>query len=194
MYAAYEALSDRMKQYLAGLTAIHDGEGYRGQYANYGVKDKPSYPRAEHPVVRTHPVTGKKPPPPQKTQTCSRITLRSRPSSDPLSSSLDGRLMPTGSRAVPDDVVAACAPEDDVKTRELTRGSSLKWAGVAVEAPCQAGHRRLLFVLDPHKVNSAIPLPTPTSETAHAALRRAMRRASRYRAAVTVRTAGAASI
>ena len=60
MYAAYEALSDRMKTYLDGLTAIHDGEHYRGQYANYGIADKPSYPRAEHPVVRTHPVTGKK--------------------------------------------------------------------------------------------------------------------------------------
>jgi taurine dioxygenase len=61
MYAAYEALSDRMRQYLDGLTAIHDGEDvYRGLYANYGVADKPSYPRAEHPVVRTHPVTGRK--------------------------------------------------------------------------------------------------------------------------------------
>jgi taurine dioxygenase len=61
MYAAYEALSDRMKLYLDGLTAVHDGEPvYRGLYANYGVADKPSYPRAEHPVVRTHPVTGRK--------------------------------------------------------------------------------------------------------------------------------------
>ena len=60
MYAAYEALSDRMKAYLEGLTAIHDGEGYRGQYANFGVKEKESYPRAEHPIIRTHPVTGKK--------------------------------------------------------------------------------------------------------------------------------------
>jgi len=60
MYAAYEALSDRMKTYLEGLTAIHDGDHYRGQYTNYGIADKPSYPRAEHPVVRTHPVTGKK--------------------------------------------------------------------------------------------------------------------------------------
>jgi taurine dioxygenase len=59
MYAAYEALSERMKSYLAGLTAIHDGEDvYRGLYQ--GVADKPSYPRAEHPVIRTHPVTGKK--------------------------------------------------------------------------------------------------------------------------------------
>jgi len=60
MYAAYEALSDRMKTYLDGLTARHNGEHYRGQYANYGVKDKESYPYADHPVVRTHPVTGRK--------------------------------------------------------------------------------------------------------------------------------------
>jgi taurine dioxygenase len=60
MYAAYDALSDRMKTYLEGLTARHNGEHYRGQYANYGVKDKESYPYADHPVVRTHPVTGKK--------------------------------------------------------------------------------------------------------------------------------------
>src|SRR6266849_11216604 len=61
MYAAYEALSDRMKTYLEGMTAIHDGEQvYRGLYKNYGVADRPQYPRAEHPVVRTHPVTGKK--------------------------------------------------------------------------------------------------------------------------------------
>jgi taurine dioxygenase len=61
MYAAYEALSDRMKAYLEGLTALHDGEHvYRGTYSNFGVKDKPNYPRAEHPVVRTHPVTGRR--------------------------------------------------------------------------------------------------------------------------------------
>ncbi|MGD0431629.1 MAG: TauD/TfdA family dioxygenase [Acetobacteraceae bacterium] len=61
MYAAYEALSDRMKAYLEGLTALHDGEeAYRGTYKNAGMQDKPVYPRAEHPVVRTHPVTGNK--------------------------------------------------------------------------------------------------------------------------------------
>jgi taurine dioxygenase len=61
MYAAYEALSDRMKAYLEGLTALHDGEdAYRGTYKNLGIEDKPVYPRAEHPVIRTHPVTGKK--------------------------------------------------------------------------------------------------------------------------------------
>ncbi|MBM3629246.1 MAG: taurine dioxygenase [Alphaproteobacteria bacterium] len=61
MYAAWESLSDRMKSYLAGMRAVHDGEHvYRGLYSNLGVADKPSYPRAEHPVVRVHPVTGRK--------------------------------------------------------------------------------------------------------------------------------------
>ena len=37
MYAAYEALSDRMKAYLDGLIAVHDGEeSYRGTYKNLG--------------------------------------------------------------------------------------------------------------------------------------------------------------
>jgi len=61
MYAAYEALSNRMQAYLAGLTAVHDGEHvYRGLFESFGEPDRPSYPRAEHPVVRTHPVTGRK--------------------------------------------------------------------------------------------------------------------------------------
>mgnify|MGYP000252797784 CR=1 FL=1 len=61
MYAAYDALSDRLKTYLDGLIAVHSGEHvFRGRYANYGIKDKPAYPQAEHPVVRTHPVTGRK--------------------------------------------------------------------------------------------------------------------------------------
>ena len=55
MYAAYEALSDRMKAYLDGLTALHDGEQtYRGLYANYGVADRAAIsacrtPRGTHP-------------------------------------------------------------------------------------------------------------------------------------------------
>lgn len=60
MYAAYEALSDRMKAHLDGLNAIHDGEHvYRGLYRNLGVADKPTYPCSSHPVVRTHPWTGR---------------------------------------------------------------------------------------------------------------------------------------
>jgi taurine dioxygenase len=59
MYAAYEALSEPMKRLLEGMTAIHEGEQiYRGRY---GVDDRgKQFPRAEHPVIRTHPVTGRK--------------------------------------------------------------------------------------------------------------------------------------
>ena len=61
MYAAYDALSDRMKAYLDGMTAFHDGEQvYRGLYKNSNVAEKEQYPRATHPVVRTHPVTRRK--------------------------------------------------------------------------------------------------------------------------------------
>src|SRR5437868_2199324 len=48
------------EQHLEGLTARHDGEHYRGQYKNFGIHHKESYPSANHPVVRTHPVTGRK--------------------------------------------------------------------------------------------------------------------------------------
>lgn len=59
MYAAYDALSEKMRSYLEGLTAVHSGEHiYRGTYE--GVEDKASYPRSSHPVVRTHPETGRK--------------------------------------------------------------------------------------------------------------------------------------
>ena len=61
MYAAHDALSERMKAYLEGLTALHESEHvYRGTYANFGIADKPVYPSASHPIVRTHPVTGRK--------------------------------------------------------------------------------------------------------------------------------------
>ena len=59
MYAAYETLSDRMKTYLEGLTALHVGD-YRGVYAHHGVKDKDTSVSAVHPVVRVHPMTGRK--------------------------------------------------------------------------------------------------------------------------------------
>jgi len=61
MYAAYDALSDRMKAHLDGLQAVHDGEHvYRGLFRDLGVADKPAYPSAIHPVIRTHPWTGRK--------------------------------------------------------------------------------------------------------------------------------------
>src|SRR5262249_18413563 len=59
MYAAYEALSQPMKRLLEDCTALHEGEHvYRGRY---GVKDEGKvFPKAEHPVIRTHPVSGRK--------------------------------------------------------------------------------------------------------------------------------------
>ena len=62
MSKAYDALSDRMKTYLDGLMATHDGERvWRGRYSDQGIDDTGKvYPKAVHPVVRTHPVTGKK--------------------------------------------------------------------------------------------------------------------------------------
>jgi len=59
MYRAYETLSEPLRKMLEGLTAVHDGEHvYRGRY---GMKDEGRvFPRSEHPVIRTHPVTGKK--------------------------------------------------------------------------------------------------------------------------------------
>ncbi|MGX1197306.1 TauD/TfdA dioxygenase family protein [Parvibaculum sp. MBR-TMA-1.3b-4.2] len=57
MYAAYDALSDRMKDYLEGLYAVHDGEHVYRPITNDPDK---KFPCNEHPVVRTHPVSGKK--------------------------------------------------------------------------------------------------------------------------------------
>ncbi len=50
MYAAYDALSDRMKTYLDGLTALHDGVPVFGE----------GTPKAVHPVIVRHPESGRK--------------------------------------------------------------------------------------------------------------------------------------
>ena len=50
MYAAYDALSDKMKEYLRGLTATHDGTRVFG----------PGTPVSVHPVIIRHPVTGRR--------------------------------------------------------------------------------------------------------------------------------------
>jgi taurine dioxygenase len=64
MYAAYDALSDHMKRLLSGLSAVHSVS-----YAAYvkALGDKVKVDKrggdersAEHPVVRTHPVTKRK--------------------------------------------------------------------------------------------------------------------------------------
>ncbi len=62
MYAAYEALSAPMKSMLEGLHARHAGErtyrGYFGQQPDE-MRDG-TYPEFVHPVVRTHPESGRK--------------------------------------------------------------------------------------------------------------------------------------
>ena len=58
MVAVFESLSDSMQRFLEGMTAVHDGEYvYRGRYEGASEEGK-TYPRSEHPVVRTHPVSG----------------------------------------------------------------------------------------------------------------------------------------
>lgn len=57
MYAVYDALSPRMKAYLDGLSAVHDGEHVYRPIVNDPAK---TFPTSTHPVVRTHPVTGRK--------------------------------------------------------------------------------------------------------------------------------------
>lgn len=59
MYGAYETLSAPMQNFLLGLTAVHSGDvAYRGRYSENDA-DK-QYPENEHPVIRTHPISGRK--------------------------------------------------------------------------------------------------------------------------------------
>lgn len=59
MAAAFEDLSPAMQDFLCGLTATHGSDHvYMGRY---GVDDQDKqFPEAHHPVVRTHPVTGRR--------------------------------------------------------------------------------------------------------------------------------------
>jgi taurine dioxygenase len=54
--AAYEALSPQLRQLVDGLTATHDFT--KSSSHRRALHDE--YPPASHPVVRTHPVTGRK--------------------------------------------------------------------------------------------------------------------------------------
>jgi taurine dioxygenase len=66
MYAAYEALSDKMQHLLAGLVAIHDTSrvfalsAYRHEEISDSDAGRLRSMSAEHPVIRTHPETGRK--------------------------------------------------------------------------------------------------------------------------------------
>lgn len=65
---AYETLSPAMQGFLAELTAVHDNEGFiRNLTVKTGDPEHPliqglrrEYPPVEHPLIRTHPETGKK--------------------------------------------------------------------------------------------------------------------------------------
>jgi len=66
MYAAYEALSDKMQRMLSDLIAIHNLSrvsslaAYRNEQIDDTDKHALQTMSAEHPVVRTHPETGRK--------------------------------------------------------------------------------------------------------------------------------------
>ncbi|GIR69223.1 MAG: hypothetical protein CM15mP74_04740 [Halieaceae bacterium] len=66
MTAAYEGLSPGMQSYLEGLTAVHDfSHGFREVSPKPGGRERladavAANPPVRHPVVQTHPETGKK--------------------------------------------------------------------------------------------------------------------------------------
>jgi taurine dioxygenase len=80
MYAVYESLSEPIRRMLDGLTAVHDGGHYYEDRYEGGERAQ-AYPRAEHPVVCIHPVTGRRLVFVNRTFT-TRITQLSRAESD----------------------------------------------------------------------------------------------------------------
>ena len=62
MYRAYETLSKPLQDFFQGIKALHESEQvYRGRYRERGVDDEGwEFPANVHPVVRTHPETGRK--------------------------------------------------------------------------------------------------------------------------------------
>jgi taurine dioxygenase len=63
MYAVYESLPDALKARIAGLTIKHDGAYNSGGYLRHGVTpagDPRTSPGALHPLVCTHPDTGRR--------------------------------------------------------------------------------------------------------------------------------------
>jgi taurine dioxygenase len=66
MYAAYDGLPDDIKSKIEGMTAVHDALMFRTRMRTQGaspeeIRDaKKEFPPAEHPIVRTHPQTGRR--------------------------------------------------------------------------------------------------------------------------------------
>jgi taurine dioxygenase len=66
MEAAYEGLSDTFKAMIAGLRAVHDFQNFRVLFSKSDEDQaklrrmEEMFPNPSHPVVRTHPVSGRK--------------------------------------------------------------------------------------------------------------------------------------
>ncbi len=66
MYAAYDGLKDEVKAKVEGRVAVHDFVNFRKGMRKRGVSEEEiaafdrQYPKVEHPVIRTHPETGRK--------------------------------------------------------------------------------------------------------------------------------------
>ena len=66
MTAAYDGLSDRMQHFISGLEAVHDFKPFKELFSQTEEGRKrlkryeELYPPVTHPVVRVHPITGRK--------------------------------------------------------------------------------------------------------------------------------------
>ncbi|MBY6217329.1 TauD/TfdA dioxygenase family protein [Qipengyuania aquimaris] len=61
MHLAYERLSDQMKRFCEGLTAVHDiSRVFAGRLNKTTEELHEKYPPMRHPVIRTHPETGER--------------------------------------------------------------------------------------------------------------------------------------
>jgi taurine dioxygenase len=60
MAAAYDSLSASMKEMINGLTAVHSIESMSARLGDKLAPNLEKFPPQEHPVVRTHPETGRK--------------------------------------------------------------------------------------------------------------------------------------
>ena len=66
MTAAYNGLSERMKQYIHGLEAVHDFKPWRPLFTSSEAHQarlreiEREFPNPSHPVVRVHPITGRR--------------------------------------------------------------------------------------------------------------------------------------